>query len=328
MRRDHVFNIILALATLVGGAAIAAAYGVVTDPAHAALWRWLAVIGFVLMTLGLLAVVGIAVGDREEREAIEGRRKMIPLIGMTVCGLGLIGFAAWYFWPTEKHTVVAQNAAPPEQHYEIKTTQSAVATAKIPATASVSPHTAPNLDNTIAFRCNFSAAPTHWREDKPLWTTQIIGPPDPAAPLPWANAANTFFVQGNQPINWGGEEPNQFYRCTFTNYGPNPVFAVSIETSIIWLNVINTDNGVKSGAIIAVRKFMLPTVDLGVGVNNQDYFYIYSRSKTFIQLVFPTTVSARTADGSEIKNIKLIQNSDEPFMPVFFNPVPTVTPKN
>jgi hypothetical protein len=102
MRRDHIFNIVLALATLCGGGALAAAYAVVSDPIHAALWRVCAVVGFILLGLGLLAVTGIAVGDRKEREAIEGRRKMVPLVGVVICGIGLIVFAGWYFWPQSK----------------------------------------------------------------------------------------------------------------------------------------------------------------------------------------------------------------------------------
>ena len=28
------------------------------------------------------------------------RQRMLPLIGMIACGIGFLGFAAWYFWPT------------------------------------------------------------------------------------------------------------------------------------------------------------------------------------------------------------------------------------
>lgn len=51
--------------------------------------------------------------DEESSSQKDRPRKMIGLIGMLVCGVGFIGFASYYFWPSATPKPVAQNPIPP-----------------------------------------------------------------------------------------------------------------------------------------------------------------------------------------------------------------------
>lgn len=99
MRRDFQVAILLALAAIPAGVALMAApyYAESALKAYAAQFFWG---GLGLTALPLLGAIIIAVrGEAAAPKAGHGRR-MIALAGMIVCGLGFLGFAAAYFWPT------------------------------------------------------------------------------------------------------------------------------------------------------------------------------------------------------------------------------------
>jgi hypothetical protein len=173
------------------------------------------------------------------------------------------------------------------------------------------------LDRTVSFNCYQSARPTHFREDRPLHVVQIARPArDPAMAR---NAiADTYFVQGTEEIKWSNEYPNQLYRCILTNHGNAPLFRVSVELTAYWKEAVKVDNGTKSGDVFATVTARSPSLDLGVGSKNEDYFYIANQSGCYVSLPFPETANVYSAGSDVPQKIKLIPpNTPMPFMSLF-----------
>ncbi len=114
MRREHFITFAQAFGGIFGAAALMAAPLLILDPPHHTLWLACFLIGLALMAVCFGAALVTALGDRAERQDLERRGKMIPLIGMVACGAGLLAFSGWYFWPTPalKTVPVAAKAAP------------------------------------------------------------------------------------------------------------------------------------------------------------------------------------------------------------------------
>jgi hypothetical protein len=93
-------------------------------------------LGFSFVTL--LALVGVAIlvwGWWPDLRALGGKRRMIPLIGMIVCGIGFFGFAGWHFWPVQIPMVVPTTdteASPTQDEASIKVVEAPLTLAKNP----------------------------------------------------------------------------------------------------------------------------------------------------------------------------------------------------
>ncbi len=58
--------------------------------------------GSAVITIGLLgAAVLIAIRGEREAEREGANKRMIPLVGILLFSAGFIGFALWYFWPSD-----------------------------------------------------------------------------------------------------------------------------------------------------------------------------------------------------------------------------------
>jgi hypothetical protein len=107
MRAANVVSLSTAVFGIAGGGVLASIVGLATDPAHRQFWVGCFVAcGVVAALSGIVALVQ-ALADKEETDDLRERHKMIPLICMIVCGVGLVGFGTWYFWPPAKHATVA-----------------------------------------------------------------------------------------------------------------------------------------------------------------------------------------------------------------------------
>jgi hypothetical protein len=148
--------------------------------------------------------------------------------------------------------------------------------------------------------------PTRFRSDRPLYATQIINPIHPQYAV-----ANTFLIQGEGDINWGndGDVPTLFWKCTITNYSKIDLFRVSFSFIVEWKEVIRTDNGTTSGDVIQSTVAQSPTFDLGGAANEEDYFYIYSRSSKYVTVTFPDIVTVFTASSDIPKTVSLVPQS-------------------
>jgi Leucine-rich repeat (LRR) protein len=99
MPRAHTINLLLWLAALAAAVALMAEPLLFPDQPHAVLW------GCFLGGLGLAAVlvaIAIVLAVKDEATAKPNRRRpMIALVGMIIFGVGFIGCAGWFFWPTQ-----------------------------------------------------------------------------------------------------------------------------------------------------------------------------------------------------------------------------------
>ncbi len=99
MRRDFQIALLCALSAIPAGVAMIEApeYFPILKTYPGAFFY-----GSSTFTIGLLgAAVLIAIRGERDAEREGAKNRMIPLIGMIVCGIGFLGFAAWYFWPTQ-----------------------------------------------------------------------------------------------------------------------------------------------------------------------------------------------------------------------------------
>lgn len=87
------------------GAAILAALTVILSP-QSPFWRAILHGGiWILMTCAVLIFLDM-------RQPLKERARVIPLIGMVICGLGFLGLATWYFWPSQSE--IATNPPVPD----------------------------------------------------------------------------------------------------------------------------------------------------------------------------------------------------------------------
>lgn len=97
MRKDFQIALLLAVASLPAGLAMSIAVDYFPYlKEHPGVGFWFST-GATFLLLSLAALIAIRGEQEAEREG--GQRRMIPLIGMIVFGVGFVGCATWYFWP-------------------------------------------------------------------------------------------------------------------------------------------------------------------------------------------------------------------------------------
>jgi hypothetical protein len=106
MRIDFQIALILAIAALPAGVAVSEAIEYFPYlKAHPGLSFWAST----LVTLALFAsACALAVRGERDAEREGAKRRIIPLIVVTVFALGFLGSSTWYFWPQS----TSQSASP------------------------------------------------------------------------------------------------------------------------------------------------------------------------------------------------------------------------
>ncbi len=106
MRRENQIHLYLWLAaTAIAVALIPVASFIESISARGKIGVILVTAAIAILCLGKALI--LAFKDEEHVSKIEQRRKMMPLIGMVVFGVGFIGCAAWYFWPVKEDAAQA-----------------------------------------------------------------------------------------------------------------------------------------------------------------------------------------------------------------------------
>ncbi len=109
MRRDFVFGIVLALSAIPYGAAMMAAPEYLhLSPTGVFLSFWGGLVGTIVL-IGW--ATGIALRDDAKAPAEGHKRRMVPIVGMVIFGLGFVTCAAWYFWPVRTEAKPAISVA-------------------------------------------------------------------------------------------------------------------------------------------------------------------------------------------------------------------------
>jgi len=115
MRPAHVVTISTTIFGVAAGGVVAFIIGLATAPTYHQFWLGSFVIASVIAILSGAVALIQALADKEESQALERRRKMIPLIGMIISGIALVGFGSWYFWPsahTEAPSLATDSSLP------------------------------------------------------------------------------------------------------------------------------------------------------------------------------------------------------------------------
>jgi hypothetical protein len=238
---------------------------------------------FLLMAAAFVCVLVGAIKEiqSEAKDSVgEGhRRRMIALIGMLVSGLAFIAFAGVYFWPP----ALEQVESPKSEHRA----------------------TTPNFDRKLSLRCERSVRPTRFREDRRLYTLQIMDPPVNPSQTPFSAGA-AYFSPGSGEINWNGMPEGEFSKCTLSNYSKDNMFNVSIKLNVKWLEVIKTENGFSSGKELRSAVLASPFFDLGAAIHSEDYFYIVNYGHVYVYIETPTIATIYTDDSDEPKTVSLV----------------------
>lgn len=277
MRRDFVIAILLALAAVPLGVAMMAAPLLFPSAPH-----WALVLcfygGIALAFLLIGAALLVAVRDERRAERRGQRNRMIPLLGMMVCGIGFLSFGAWYLWPARQPFV--------------------------PAFAGDTPTRDRHLDSTVSFNCAMSALPTAGRPDRVTYLLQVIGPPEKGRD-PRYYVGTTFFNPSSSPIKWGGLPNVSVVECALANYGSESLLSVSVDLYLEWRSVVKKDNGFTSGEVLASAIIRSPRFDLGASGRNEEHFYIYNLSDTYVVVAMPATAYVRRPGSDQEIVVKL-----------------------
>ena len=97
MRKDFQIALLTAVASIPAGFAMSDAVEFFSLFERAPWRRLFNIYRSSLLLFGLATLIAIRGEQEAEREG--GKRRMLPLIGMIVFGVGFVGCATWYFWP-------------------------------------------------------------------------------------------------------------------------------------------------------------------------------------------------------------------------------------
>lgn len=159
-------------------------------------------------------------------------------------------------------------------------------------------------NNSLSFNFYINVSlPTRARPNKLLHIIQITNP-HPGMNLK-LSVADTFLAPGNIEIK-RGSLPEQAVRCAFVNYGDRPLFGVSVPLNTKWMIAVKTENGFSSGDVIAYTVAASPKVDIGVGENNEEHFYIVNMSHYYVDITLPNDASAYDAKNNKPMSIRLL----------------------
>ena len=245
------------------GAAIFTALAVIVSP-QSPLWRDILVGGaYVLLVCAVLIFFDM-------RQPLRERPKMIPIIGMVICGLGFLGCVAWYFWP---RSVPQREAAP----LQTKETNQPGAQKQV----------------SLLWECQTAAVPTVVPSGG-INTIEAMIDDNGTDP-------NVGFGFSNVP-------PGSPYRrdhfpaqkCSLINFDDETIFDVIIVFNVSFATLPDGHNDSK--VIAKARSPNVHVSSLDTGRDNSYIIYILNLSRKFaVDIALPTTGSYVTADDSTRK---------------------------
>jgi hypothetical protein len=242
----------------------------------------LALAGVVIDMTAVRCLLGIAAITLLIWPIFHRRSGMTPAMTLTaVCIIGFVGGIIWqsisYGWPWK-----ALHPADPNNP----------------------------LDLTIQVECVWSQIPdtipaNGWYE------IQIAGPPVIGGVI-------SSSLQPGSPNNAKiMDDPNQWYRCRFTNFGPAAIPSVEAMLRVDLREVVARENGTTSGKVIYSSDIMTPRATLGVGDRGIFDFYMRNNTKYYVQITLPETARVQTVGHEDWQTVRLIVQQ---FPPVFFQP--------
>ena len=119
---------------------------------------------------------------------------------------------------------------------------------------------------------------------------------------------STSFPPGAPNNNKGPDFPDQIYKCTFTNFGPQPVVNVEATFTVTFRSVVWRPDGMGSSSGVSIRTVPAasPRVSLGTGLQNRYSFFIRNSGSDFVDVVLPKTVRAQAIGTDNWQTATLI----------------------
>jgi hypothetical protein len=107
MRKDFLISLLCAISAVPLGLAMSVApdyFRALKAYPGTFFWSGIGLTAFLLVLAAIIAIRGERAAEREG-----AKKRMIPLVGMILFGIGFIGCASWYFWPTSETALVAED---------------------------------------------------------------------------------------------------------------------------------------------------------------------------------------------------------------------------
>jgi hypothetical protein len=163
------------------------------------------------------------------------------------------------------------------------------------------------LDRTIAFRCAWSAPPSHYRDDKTLSIVDFQHVPITGINIDQQVAGPAYFRRSSEPFTPSPTSSDDWYRCDVINNGTQAVRNLRAKFPVLFAEAEVTQTGTRNGKALAGGYALTPPFDLGVG--SADYFYFSNESTAYIEIFIPTTAVLQTTADDEWRTVKLIPPS-------------------
>jgi hypothetical protein len=226
------------------------------------------VVGIVLMAASLWGLIVWFLWER--------RPKAVPAIllysGITFAVLSAVSLGIWYFLPSK-----------------ISKTETG------------------NFDNAIGIACSWSKPPTRYREDKTLHIVDFQGVPISGVDFSRQSAGPMHFIRSSDPFTPPEHHSDMWYRCDVTNHSSQPIRNLWTKFPVVYNAVVRTENGTRSGEMIAAGFARSPMFDLAAG--ETDYFYFANASAAFVTVLPPSSASLQTMADDAVYEVRVVASA-------------------
>jgi hypothetical protein len=265
MRKDFQVALILAVAAFPAGLAVSEALEYFSFLKEQ---RGISLLASSVVTLVLLAIAAI-VAIRAEREAERrgAKKRMVPLVGMIVCGIAFLGFASWYFWPGKTEAVAEKSLLDGQ-------IQIASDLAQYPTVVPQNTFFELQLNN-------------NFMREGGVFTT-------------WSQPAGSPLPPRDPSV-----VPSRGIRLRISNYGKIAVVNARVTFPIEFLAVRKGDTGISSGEIIKSNTATTNPFSIGPGEIVDIYAMNYSIN-AFARVLVPPTAQGYMPGSDKLETFKLI----------------------
>jgi hypothetical protein len=151
----------------------------------------------------------------------------------------------------------------------------------------------------LFLECSRISLPVVLRADSPIYSLDAYAPS--------GDFRINSVAGGEAPWPYIVNEGQYGYKCDLTNFGDDPVFAVSVVFTLSRLETKKHDNGgLQSGKVIESvnQPVSMPKIDPH---NGRFTFYVWTSGDSFVQLVAPDVVTLELAGSPNKVQVKLKQ---------------------
>jgi hypothetical protein len=155
----------------------------------------------------------------------------------------------------------------------------------------------PTIDGLLQFACEEAMIPeTFPGPDRPY----ILDTITPAMPF-----TVTTMTPGAPPAKWSTEGAAIQGKCTFSNFGKDPLVNVQIDMKVEYLSVVQKDKtSMSSGGIL--KSFDVRSPPLNVKSGSIAEFYFLNLGPYFIQVTYPDYTWAQPVGSTQSRKANLI----------------------